>query len=59
MVFGRVPTCVSWPPPERASIRSIYGVLRTQIRQLSWEDFEEASRVAMEDVESGPTFPER
>lgn len=44
---------------ERPLIRPVYGVLRGQVREVSWEDFEAASRLAVEDVESGPTPDDR
>jgi hypothetical protein len=44
---------------ERPPIRPAYGALRGQFPEVSWEDFEAASRLAVEDVESGPTFPDR
>jgi hypothetical protein len=44
---------------DRPQIRPIYGALRGQVRELSWEDFEAASRLAVEDVESGSTCPDR
>lgn len=44
---------------ERPTIRPAYGALRGQLPEVSWEDFEAASRLAVEDVESGPTFPDR
>jgi hypothetical protein len=44
---------------ERPPIRPAYGALRGQLPEVSWEDFEAASRLAVEDVESGPTFPDR
>jgi len=40
-------------------IRPAYGALRGRLPEVSWEDFEAASRLAVEDVESGPTFPGR
>jgi hypothetical protein len=46
------------PEVERPQIRSTYGLLRGQIPEVSWEDFEEASRLAIQDVESGPTYPD-
>ena len=44
---------------ERPPIRPAYGALRGQLPAVSWEDFEAASRLAVEDVEAGPTFPDR
>ncbi len=44
---------------ERPPIRPAYGALRGQLPEVSWEDFEAASRLAVEDVESGPTLPDR
>lgn len=44
---------------ERPQIRPTYGALRGQVRQVSWEDFEAASRLAVEDVELVPTSPDR
>ena len=42
---------------ERPPIRPAYGALRGS--EVSWEDFEAASRLAIEDVDSEPTFPDR
>ena len=44
---------------ERPPIRPAYGALRGQLPEVSWEDLAAASRLAIEDVESGPTFPDR
>ncbi|WP_139177053.1 hypothetical protein [Geodermatophilus siccatus] len=44
---------------ERPPIRPAYGALRGQLADVSWEDFEAASRLAVADVESGPEFPDR
>jgi hypothetical protein len=44
---------------ERPQIHPIYGALRGQVPEVSWEDFEAASRLAVEDVESGPTSSDR
>lgn len=44
---------------ERPPIRAAYGALRGRLPEVSWDDFEAASRLAIEDVESGPTFPDR
>jgi hypothetical protein len=44
---------------ERLAIRPAYGALRGQLPEVSWEDFEAASRLAIEDVDSGSTFPDR
>ena len=44
---------------DRPPIRPAYGALRGQLPGVSWEDFEAASRLAVEDVESGPTYPDR
>lgn len=43
---------------ERPEIRPIYGVLRGHVSELSWEDFEAASRLAVEDVEPAASFPD-
>lgn len=43
---------------ERPPIRPAYGAFRA-LPGVSWEDFQAASRLAVEDVESGPTFPDR
>jgi hypothetical protein len=47
------------PEAEREAIRPAYGLLRGSADQLSWEDFEAGSRLATEDAEGGPTYPER
>jgi hypothetical protein len=44
---------------ERAPIRPAYGTLRGQLPEVSWEDLQGASRLTAEDVESGPTIPDR
>jgi hypothetical protein len=44
---------------ERPPICTAYGALRGQLPEVSCEDFEAASRFGVEDVESGPTFPDR
>ena len=44
---------------ERPPIRPAYGVLRGQLPEVSSEDFQAASRLAVEDLDSGPTFPVR
>ena len=44
---------------DRPEIRSVYGLLQGQVCEVSWEDFEAASRAAIQDVEAGPTFPDR
>jgi len=44
---------------KRPPIRPAYGALRGQLPEVSWEDLDAASRLAVEDVESGPTFPDR
>lgn len=43
----------------RLPIRQAYGALRGELPEVSWEEFEAASRLAVEDVESGPTHPDR
>ncbi len=43
----------------RLPIRQAYGALRGELPEVSWEDLEAASRLAVEDVEPGPTYPDR
>ncbi|WP_448638332.1 hypothetical protein [Geodermatophilus sp. URMC 63] len=43
----------------RLPIWRAYGALRGELPEVSWEEFEAASRLAVEDVESGPTYPDR
>jgi hypothetical protein len=44
---------------QRPPIRPAYGALRGQLPEVSWEDLQAASRLTAEDVESGPTIPDR
>ncbi|MGY1637573.1 hypothetical protein ACI78V_13085 [Geodermatophilus sp. SYSU D00742] len=44
---------------DRSSIRPAYGALGGQLPEVSWEDFEAASRLAVDDSEAGPTSPDR
>jgi hypothetical protein len=44
---------------ERPRIRPVYDLLRGRAREVSWGDFEAASRLAVEDVKSGPNSPDR
>lgn len=43
---------------EAREIRSAYGLLQGQLGEVSWEDFEAASRAVTEEVETGSTSPD-